>query len=269
MKKKFLYLLLAGTISATSLVGCGDSTDKEPNGTVGEVTTNIDNTTTNNSSGNSSEESTTNNTSENTEPESILKPSGAIAYHFTSDVIGKGFTEQLISTEDTSWAYNKTHYINPDGDTMNFSWEGPEKMGELVYSTTSGTALIIKDSDANYALRAITTGETPKDTFDATKLWSKEQIVACVHKDVKYITDGHYSSNITDNVLEYTFAIQAEVDKKQHKGYAYFIMVRDTGLCYQFYYLENSDVYNEERALKVIDSLEPISEKDFETEIKK
>lgn len=269
MRKKILYLLLTSTLIATSLAGCDDTTDIEQNRTTGEITTSTNNTTTSNSSGNSSEESTTINTSENTEPESILKPSGAIAYHFTSDVIGSGFTEQLISTEDANWSYNKTHYINPDGDTMNFSWEGPEKMGELVYSTTSGTALIIKDSDGNYALRAITTGEAPKDTFDATKSWSKEQIVACVHKDVKYIADGYYSSNISDNVLEYTFAIQAEVDKKQHKGYAYFIMVRDTGLCYQFYYLENSDVYDDERALKVIDSLEAISEKDFETEIKK
>ena len=152
---------------------------------------------------------------------------------------------------------------------MNFYWEGPSKMGELVYSTTSGTALIIKDSDANYTLRAITSGQAPKETFDATKTWTKEQIVACVNKDVSYIKDGYYSSNITDNVLEYTFAIQAEVDKKQTKGYAYFIMVRDTGLCYQFYYLENIDVYDDERVMKVIDSIKPIEEKDFETEIKK
>ena len=279
MKRKSLYLLLAGTLLTTSLIGCSDAANTSEATTTNKITTNIDDTTTNNSTNSSFEEKTTSNSSENTseeattnppsEPETEKMPSGAITYKFTSKVLGTGFTEQLISPDNSNWSSNKTHYINPDGDSMNFYWEGPSKMGELIYSTTSGTALIIKDSDANYALRAITSGQAPKETFDATKTWTKEQIVACVNKDVSYIKDGYYLSNITDNVLEYTFAIQAEVDKKQTKGYAYFIMVRDTGLCYQFYYLENIDVYDDERVLKVIDNIKPIEEKDFETEIKK
>lgn len=273
MKKKSLCLIFTSTIIATALVGCNDSNDiSNNNNTTTNVTASTgENTTTQNTTTteeNTSVETTTSgSTSENTEPTTVINPSGSITYNFTSFVMGSGFTEQTALDNDT-WSSNKTHYINPDSDVMNFSWEGPKGVGIIAYSTSSGTALIMKNPTGEYTLRALTTGETPKETFDATKSWTKEQIVACVHKDVSYIKDGFYNSDISDNTLIYTFAIDAEIDEELHKGYAYFIMTRDTGLCYQFYYLEVEDVYDDERALKVINSIKPINNSDFETEIK-
>lgn len=269
MRKKFLCFLFTSSLIAATLAGCNSSTETptSSNSTTKKTETTSENITT--------EEITTNipttdsdSSSDTTEPTTAINPSGAKTYYFSSEVIGSGLNEQIVSNDDEKWSLNKTHYVNPDSDIMNFSWEGPIGIGEVAYSTSSGTALIMKNSTGEYALRALTTGETPTETFDATKSWTKDQIIACVHKDVSYIKDGLYDSDISDNTLKYTFAIESEIDEKLHKGYAYFIMTRDTGLCYQFYYLESSDVYDDARALKVINSIKPISTSDFETEIK-
>ncbi len=240
MKKKLLCFLLTCSLTSILLAGCNNSSDNTPDTTDSTETTAPNETTLDNSS-------------------------DFKTYKFTEIVQGTGFSEQKISDDDKNWSYNKTHYINPDEDVMNFSWEGPTGIGEVSYSTTSGTALIMKNHNGDYALRAFTTGQTPTDTFDATKSWDKSKIITCVHKDVSYIKDGFYNSEISDNTLKYTFAIESTIDDVQHRGYAYFIMTRDTGICYQFYYLENLNVYDDSRAIKVINSLTPISSSEFAT----
>ena len=64
--------------------------------------------------------------------------------------------------------------------------------------------------------------------------------------------DGYYNVEITENTIEVTF----EVENNDYKGYNYYVIDVENGICYQFAYVENIEVYDETRALNVVNSIE-------------
>lgn len=174
------------------------------------------------------------------------------SYSWTFSEGMDGWTDKWIYADDLEWSYNQTHYVDVNGNTMNFKWEGPTGLGARAGLSPNGTTLILKNSSGEYALRAFTTGELSPETYDEIKSYDKETIISFAAKDSPYITDGYYDSNIGDTYMSFTFAVASDTQK----GYNHYIMDREKGLCYQFVYLENNDIYDDTRAMIVINSLD-------------
>lgn len=260
MKRKFITKVLFVTMISSILIGCDNNTTKK--NTTETDTTNIVNETETTLSDveESSDNSTETETVSNLTEDEIEALEAAGIYIFTDAVDGGGFMEEEVSTTEEGWSSYKVHYVNSYDDVMNFSWEAPQGMGKYAYSSTDGnTSLIIKNSTGEYTLRAFTSGTVDSEIYDATKSYDKETITSFVPLDLSYIENGYYDSNIGENVLGFIFAVEGTVSSEEVKGYAYFLMTRETGICYQFIYLEKGSVYDEERVRKVVESITPIS----------
>lgn len=165
-----------------------------------------------------------------------------------------GFTDKFVIASDETMSFNCTHYVDINGNEMNFSWVGPTALGEK--ASTYKNTLTLYDSAGEYALRAFTTGELSPETYDELKSYVKETIISFAAPETPYIPDGYYNANIGDNYMSYTYAIAGDISGNAYKGYEHYICDRENGLCYQFSYLENVNIYDDTRAMNVIDSID-------------
>ena len=280
MKKKIYTLMLVVAMLAMALVGCGSdtngNTDVESATNTTDTTNTTNDVTVNTEVEESGEDVVVEPTKEpivepTTEPEveePVVEPttepevettveneeddfySDSYQWTFPSDM--DGFTDKFVYASDETMSFNCTHYVDPNGNEMNFSWVGPTELGENAGFGSNGTTLILKNSSGEYALRAFTTGELSPETYDEIKSYDKETIISFAAKDSPYITDGYYDSNIGDTYMSFTFAVASDTQK----GYNHYIMDREKGLCYQFVYLENNDIYDDTRTMNVINSLD-------------
>jgi len=75
-------------------------------------------------------------------PEPIEEPSEATVveendipmYAYSSTFVFpddmEGFTRKCLNEDYPEWSVNETHYVDINGNEMNFSWEGPSSLGE-------------------------------------------------------------------------------------------------------------------------------------------
>lgn len=187
------------------------------------------------------------------EPET---PEFAPAFTWTFPDGMDGFTQKFLNEDYPEWSVNHTHYVAPNGNEMNFRWEGPAELGSHAGLGNNGKTLYLENSSGEYALRAFTTGELSPEDYEETINYSKETIISFASTDVSYIEDGYYNAIIEDNYLSYTFAVEGVGDNANCQGYCHFILDFENGACYQFTYLEDISIYNDQRALSVVNSLE-------------
>lgn len=254
--KKNIVLLLTLALVAGTFVGCGCNTTNEK----------TTNTTANESSSNevSTEDTTTSdsgNVGDITGEESTEDTSKEVKVGTYTFPTGDGYTEKILATEydpnaDANWSYNKTYFLDCNGNVLTFKWEGPATLSQTAW--TSDEAIIM----SNMA------GEATPEEFEELKTLNKDFVITCVPGDVSYIENGYYNVNIGDDVIILSFAIEGPVNNINNigKGYAWLYVNKITGASYQFYYLEKLSNYDDARAWKVVESLAGISVEDFDTD---
>ena len=259
MKRRFYALMLVVAMLAMTLVGCGsDTTDTTNTTNDATVNTEVEESGDDVVTEMPTEEPTT--TPEVEEPvveptEEPETPQYAYSHTWVFPDGLEGFTKKFLNENYPEWSVNETHYVDINGNEMNFEWEGPAGLGEK--ANTNKKTLSLYDSAGEYVLRTFTTGELSPETYDEIKSYDKETIISFAAASTPYVPNGYYNANIGDTYMSFTYAVAGDIPEGgTYMGYEHYIMDRDKGLCYQFSYLENTDIYDDTRAMNVINSLD-------------
>lgn len=253
MKNKFIAMLTITTMTLSLLVGCGQPATPNTNeDTSTEQNTEVD------ESGDDVvvepteepieepttepevEEPTTEDTSENEEP--VYEYSHTWAF---PDGL-EGFTRKFLNEDYPEWSVNHTHYVAPNGNEMNFRWEGPSGLGE---SANAGEKVLYLYGE-NCELRAWTYGYVDGD-YESCLEMDKATWTGFAPDDIPYVEGGYYNVETTDDVIKVVFAVENE----NYKGYNCYITDSTNAICYQFAYHENIETYDDTRAMNVINSI--------------
>lgn len=261
MKKKIYALMLVVAMLAMTLVACGSDTNDTTN-TTNEVTINTE-----------VEESGDDVVVEPTEeptvtpeveepvveptPEEVVdgendKPLFAYSSTFVFPDDMEGFTRKFLNEDYPEWSINETHYIDINGNEMNFTWEGPAGLGSNAGLGTDNLTLIMKDTIGEYALRAWNGGELKLEELEECLTLEKSIWTSLSGPDTTYPEDGYYNIERVDNIVYVTHSIVTDT----MTGYAHYLCNGDAGNYYMFVYLENTNIYDDARAMNVINSIE-------------
>ena len=137
-----------------------------------------------------------------------------------------------------------------NGNVMNFTWNGPSELGTIAgYSNKTLTL-----GGGDYELRAwhggVMTMEYLADGVEGTK----EEWTATTAKTCTLPENGYYNVEQVGNCIVATYEVIDNTTSSH--GIVRSLYDADQGAIYNFIYLENADVYNAERAMKVIESIE-------------
>jgi len=154
----------------------------------------------------------------------------------------EGYTGKLPFNNGMS--RNITSYTTPDNHEMLFHWYGPEMLGAQVYVTND--VLTLCEGEGKYKLNAqAILASDIADKFDVSSYGLME------HEH--FATDGHVDDYGTQILYPIT-------DDNGYKGYATLLYGSDYPMpndyVYFFTYVERDDIYNDERALEVMASLD-------------
>ena len=259
MKRRFYALMLVVAMLAMTLVGCGSDTSD---------TTNTTNDATVNTEVEESGETVVPETPvedpvetpevEETVVEAEPTPDGDVdgenetinyeyAYDLTFPDGMTGFTKKYLNETIPEWSLNETHYVDTNGNEMNFEWEGFATLGE---NAGAGERILTLVGD-NCELRAWTYGYVDGD-YDSCLEMDKETWTGFAPDDVPYAADGYYNVETTEDVIKVVFAVEND----NYKGYNCYITDSTNAICYQFAYHENIETYDDARAMFVINSIE-------------
>ncbi len=158
-----------------------------------------------------------------------------------------GFTKKYLNETVPEWSLNETHYVDTNGNEMNFEWEGFATLGE---NAGAGERILTLVGD-NCELRAWTYGYVDGD-YDSCLEMDKETWTGFAPDDVPYVADGYYNVETTEDVIKVVFAVEND----NYKGYNCYITDSTNAICYQFAYHENIETYDDARAMFVINSIE-------------
>lgn len=259
MKRRFYALMLVVAMLAMTLVGCGSDTSNTTN-TTNDVTVN---TEVEESGDDVIVESTEDPvaTPEVDEPvvEAEPAPDGndngenvTINYKYAYDFIFpegmNGFTKKYLNEDYPEWSLNKTHYVDINGNEMNFEWAGPAMLGEN--AGTGGKTLFLRSNGDDFELRAWNSGYSDGDYERCVNL-PKETLISFAGKNIPYEENGYYNVEITDNSIIVTF----KVSGNGYEGYNYYVLDGNNKVNYQFAYFEKSEIYDDARAMSVINSI--------------
>ena len=197
MKKK-LVVVLAATMLATTLFGCGkdasatttnETTDSSSTESVEDTnaSTSNDSGTLGDALGIEDTESTETTTSTNVTWAGNEYIDG-YSWKFPDNEYGTiGYTDKYIIDENTSDCV--THVESPEG-TMDFVWSGPIELGENASPSSDGVWLY--DSNNNYKLNAWYGGDVNNDEdFESLILMDKDTWVS-FNKAIPYVENGFY-----------------------------------------------------------------------------
>ena len=159
-----------------------------------------------------------------------------------------GFTDKYVFNGNESWSLNFTHYVNNDGKEMNFLWEGPTALGER--ATSNGKALFLFGENNNYHL-CVWNGNYGEGDYENCINLSKETWTSFAPVDIPYVENGYYDVEVTDTTIEVTFKVLGI----GYEGYNYYVLDTINEIGYQFAYLENIEIYDDTRAMNVINSI--------------
>ena len=253
MKKKIYALMLVVAMVAMTLVGCGSDTTDTTN------TTNDVNTETEESGEDvvvepevevpETEVPEVESTEEPTTEEDEFY-SDSYQWAFTESLGVEGFTDKFVLASDETMSFNCTHYVAKDGTEMNFSWVGPTALGEK--AGAGDKTLFLYGNDSAYELQAWTYGLVDETRFAEDLEYSKETWTSFALTETPYVENGYYDIQTTDTIIKVVF----EVANETQKGYNYYVVDLNRETCYQFAYLENIEIFDDVRAMNVINSID-------------
>lgn len=156
--------------------------------------------------------------------------------------------------EDPTLARNLTYFVRPDGNAISITWVAPNGVGEWYDLSTNGKTLVISDIDNNYTLR-MWHGGILSDESDLMKNTNLDTILG-FWKSGTVIADTYEVVEDSETSYRVLFEVTVDVYDTSYRGYAYFIDYLDRMECYQFAYLMEESLFNEEEAMMVINSIE-------------
>ena len=260
MKRRIYALMLVVAMLAMTLVGCGSDTSDTTN-TTNDATVNTEVEESGETVVPETPDEDPADTPEVEEPvvEAEPTPDGDVngvnetinyeyAHDFTFPEGMNGFTKQYLNEDYPEWSLNETHYVDINGNEMNFEWEGPAMLGEN--AGTSGKTLILRNGD-DFELRAWNSGYSDGDYEQCVNL-PKETWISFADENIPYEENGYYNVETTDNSIIVTF----KVSGNGYEGYNYYVLDGNNNVGYQFAYFEKSEIYDDARAMFVINSIE-------------
>lgn len=262
MKRRF-YLMLVVAMIAMTLVACGSDTNDTTNTTNDDVTVNTEVEESGETVVPETSVEDPVETPEVEEPvvEAEPTPDGDVngenetfRYEYSHDFVFpegmNGFTKKYLNEDYPEWSVNQTHYVDSYGNEMNFSWEGLVDLGEQAWA--GERTLVLSNSDRTYQLQAWTYGLVDETKFAADLDYSKDTWTSFAATDTPYVENGYYDIQTSNTIIEVIF----EVANDTQKGYNYYIVDLNRETCYQFAYLENIDIYDNDRAMTVVENLD-------------
>lgn len=255
MKKK-LVVVLAATMLATTLFGCGKDTSETTTNETTDVsdTESVEDTNASTSSDSGTlgdalgiEDTESTETTSTNVTWAGNKYINGYSWKFPDNEYGTtGLTCKYVIDENTSDCI--THVESPKG-TMDFVWSGPVDLGTRAGGTNNGVSLW--DTNGDYILDAWYGGEIDDEKFDKDLAFDQATWVS-FNKTFPYVDNGYYDIVTSDSSIEVTF----EVANDTHKGYAYYVVNKNLSVCYQYCYVEKISIYDDTRAKNVIDSID-------------
>lgn len=156
--------------------------------------------------------------------------------------------------EDPTLARNLTYFVRPDGNAISITWVSPNGVGEWYALSADGTNLTIMDIDKNYGLRMWHGGILSNES-DLMKNTNADTILSFWEMETS-IADTYEIVEDSETSYRVLFEVTAEANSISYRGYAYFIDYLDRMECYQFAYLMEESLFNEDDAMMVINSIE-------------
>jgi hypothetical protein len=255
MKRKFYALMLVVAMLAMALVGCGSDTTDTTN-TTNDVTVNTEIE----ESGEVVEPEVEVDVPETEVPEveTTEEPTTeeddfyADSYQWEFPEGMDGFTDKYVLASDETMSFNCTHYVDVNGNEMNFSWVGPTELGEK--AGVNSNTLNLKEKSDTYEIRAWHSGSMrmediePCLTADSTA-WTNSTSAYCSLPE-----NGYYNVEQVENTVIITYELIDNASGKM--GYARFLANADVGEMYCFIYLETPEVFDNTRAMNVVESFD-------------
>ena len=255
MKKKFIAMLTITTMTLSLLVGCGQSATPNTN----EDTSTVQNTEVKESGDDvvvATEEPIVAEVVEDVVAEVVEEESVTINYEYAYDLKFPngmtGFTKKYLNETVPEWSLNETHYVDTNGNEMNFEWEGFATLGES--AGVNGNTLNLVDLERGVEIRAWYGGPMnmediePCLTADSTA-WTNSTSAYCSLPE-----NGYYNVEQIENTVVITYEV---IDNNSGKvGYVRFVCNADIGEVYNFMYLETPEIFDKDRAMFVINSID-------------
>ena len=242
MKKRILSFTLATLMVVATITGCGSKD------TTNDGTTNTDvSTDASNSEVNDSNDKNANNEIDSSELGETDEWVYAYTWWLPEGMTGQ--TEKYTNEMKPDWSQNRTHFVGAEnGFIMDFGWEGPLALGECVSESTDGNTLWLDTQNNEYRLAAWV--DDLSDEADWAKNADKATIVSWVNT-VKYTDGDFYETKEMENGYKVIF----KVSNEEYTGYVCFIDDYERLEAHQFIYLEKTDIFDDERALDVVNSI--------------
>lgn len=178
-----------------------------------------------------------------------LPPNGPIERisEFSDEISAKGYTKNTTDKDDKNWQHNVSHIEFATGSVMDFYWEGPITLGNQYGSTDK--MFVYKDPELTwrYELRACVSDYYDGIINDASSM-TKEQWLA---KSGVSNSTGYFQAAGDEDTFEVILAVENE----EAQGYCYYLIDVKHEIFYQFSYVENINVYDDNRAKRVINSI--------------
>lgn len=176
-----------------------------------------------------------------TDYETADSTDGLIQYSFAKQyeetAKGKGFTDVDVLKDEPEWGRNHTHLEDLSIDrSVDFIWESPLELGNACfYRKKQPVQFVLRDS-ANRWKQQLTVFYAGKN--------EETEAASCADEGSCEVSETSYSTACT-------FA----VENKKEKGYERILILKEDGSCYHFSYLEKLEYYDDDRARRIINSI--------------
>lgn len=142
---------------------------------------------------------------------------------------------------------NITTYVTPNGHEMVFHWYGPNDLATQAIANNG--VLTLQESEGLYKLNA--------QAIPTNEIVDRNDIGAYGLMEYEHYVEGDFGLQVDDYGTQLLYPI---VDDNGYKGYATLLYGSDYAMpqdyLYFFTYVEREDVYDDERALDVMASLD-------------
>lgn len=186
-------------------------------------------------------------------------------YHFTQPTFLWTFPQGIVGeTQKTpmenGMSINVTSYTNSNNQEIKFHWYGPETLGEQAEVGENGL-LTLKDKEGNYRLNVqqIPMSECKGETYrdDELNAW----VINENHKIFSPLQEyEHYVEGCVVDYSSSEYGLYPITTDDGYKGYAYVMyssqFKKPNDEVYFITYVEKENVYDDERALEVIKSID-------------
>lgn len=157
----------------------------------------------------------------------------------------EGYTQK--SPYQNGMSRNITSYTTPNNHEMLFHWYGPSDLGSQAIA--SNGVLTLQESEGLYKLNA--------QAIPTNEIVDRNDIGAYGLMEHEHYVEGDFGLQVDDYGTQILYPI---IDDNGYKGYATLLYGSDYAMpqdyLYFFTYVEREDVYDDERALDVMASLD-------------